>query len=246
MHRSESTASSEVLSGRALGAAHGRIRVVENVDLVLRAGELVVLLGANGAGKSSLLGAMAGVVQGSGKLVMQGQALDGLTCEARAHRGLALVPERRGNVFSAMSVQENLALGLRMTSVERRVQVLQGILTLFPILEQRMSAMAGMLSGGEQQMLAIGMALGREPRVLLLDEPSQGLAPVIFDLLRDAFAALRERGIAMLVAEQNLPFASQIADRYVVIAHGHLVAAGDRQALQGVDDLMSLYMGAEA
>ena len=145
-----------------------------------------------------------------------------------------------------MTVQENLELGLRLSPPAQRAAVLERILALFPILTERMQAKAGMLSGGEQQMLAIGMALGREPRALLLDEPSQGLAPVVFDLLRDAFLALRQQGLALLVTEQNLPFAAQIADRYLVMAHGHIVAQGQGSALQGIDDLMGLYMGAEA
>lgn len=235
-----------VLRGDGLGAAYGRIRVVEDVALQLSTGEVVVLLGANGAGKSSLLGSIAGVVRGSGQLSLGQQALSGLSGEARAARGLALVPERRGNVFSAMTVEENLQVGLRLSPAARRKQILDNTLALFPILKERMQAKAGMLSGGEQQMLAIGMALGREPRVLLLDEPSQGLAPVVFDLLNDAFSALRQQGLALLVAEQNLPFASQIADRYLVIAHGHLVSEGPGEALHGIDDLMSLLMGEEA
>jgi len=235
-----------VLHGTGLTAAYGPIRVVDGVDLQLRAGELAVLLGANGAGKSSLLGAMAGIVRGQGTLTLDGQVLSGLGSELRAARGLALVPERRGNVFSAMTVAENLALGLRLSAPARRAAIQERILGLFPILAERLQARAGMLSGGEQQMLAIGMALGREPRALLLDEPSQGLAPVVFDLLRDTFAALRRQGLALLVAEQNLPFAAQIADRYMVLAHGHIVGAGSGQALHDIEDLMSLYVGSEA
>ncbi|EER62060.1 ABC transporter related protein [Acidovorax delafieldii 2AN] len=233
------------LEGRSLDAAYGRIRVVEGVDLQVAAGELVVLLGPNGAGKSSLLGAMAGTVRGGGALTLDGLSIAGLPPEVRAARGLAFVPERRGNVFPAMSVAENLELGLRLSPPARREPIRENILGMFPILAERMNAMAGMLSGGEQQMLAIGMALGREPRVLLLDEPSQGLAPVIFDLLRDAFTLLRRQGLALLVAEQNLPFAAGIADRYLVLVHGHLVAAGNSAELQGVDDLMALYMSAD-
>lgn len=240
------TPAATLLRGEALSAAYGRIRVVEGVDLELHASELTVLLGANGAGKSSLLGAMAGTVRGTGRLALGQRALDGLSSEARAALGLALVPERRGNVFSAMSVAENLELGLRLSAPARRPAILERILALFPILSERMQAKAGMLSGGEQQMLAIGMALGREPRVLLLDEPSQGLAPVVFDQLRGAFAELRRQGLAMLVAEQNLPFATQIADRYLVISHGHLVAEGPGDAIDGIDDPMALYMASGA
>lgn len=246
MNRLDSHAPEAILQGEGLGATYGRIRVVEGFSLRLVAGELAVLLGANGAGKSSLLGAMAGIVRGAGHLTLDGRSLSGLSGEARATRGLALVPERRGNIFSAMSVAENLDIGLRLSAPARRPAILERILTLFPILEERMQAKAGMLSGGEQQMLAIGMALGREPRVLLLDEPSQGLAPVVFDQLRDAFAELRRQGLTMLVAEQNLHFAAQIADRYLVISHGHLVAEGAGEGLRGIDDLMALYMDVES
>lgn len=235
-----------LLTVRGLQASYGRIRVVNGVDLDVAAGELLVLLGPNGAGKSSLLGALAGIVRGEGAISLQGRVLNALSAERRAASGLAFVPERRGNVFASMTVTENLELGLRLAPLERREAIRARILGLFPILRERMDAAAGMLSGGEQQMLAIGMALGREPQVLLLDEPSQGLAPLIYDLLQQAFIVLREQGLALLVAEQNLSFASRIADRYVVLSHGAFVAAGEPQQLQGVDDLMQLYMQVEA
>lgn len=239
------TSSPLALSTRGMTASHGRIQVVHGVDLQLSRGELLVLLGPNGAGKSSLLGALAGVVKGQGEALLGGNSLVGLSAERRAALGLAFVPERRGNVFSSMSVAENIELGLRLAPRERRDAIRAHILELFPILTQRMTAPAGMLSGGEQQMLAIGMALGREPRVMLLDEPSQGLAPVIYDLLESAFAKLCQAGLALLVAEQNLPLAARIADRYVVLSHGAIVAGGDPHQLKGVDDLMALYMHAE-
>lgn len=233
------------LEVRQLCASHGRIRVVSGVNLALSRGELLVLLGPNGAGKSSLLGALAGVVKSQGEVRLEGESLAGVAAEKRAGMGLAFVPERRGNVFSAMSVAENLELGLRLAPRERRDEIRARILDLFPILAQRVEAPAGMLSGGEQQMLAIGMAMGREPRVMLLDEPSQGLAPVIYNLLESAFAKLRESGLSLLVAEQNLPLAARIADRYVVLSHGEIVAGGDPHELKGVDNLMALYMHAE-
>lgn len=234
-----------VLRGTSLGASYGRITVVSGVDLTLHKGELVALLGPNGAGKSSLLGAIAGAVRGVGELELNGASLDRLPTHLRAARRLAFVPERRGNVFSAMTVAENLAIGLRLSPVERRAAIHTSITELFPILQQRMHATAGMLSGGEQQMLAIGMALGREPDVLILDEPSQGLAPVIFDLLQKAFDALKQRGIALLVAEQNLPFAARIADRYIVLSHGAIVASGGKEDLQRHDELLSAYLSEE-
>lgn len=233
------------LSVHGMTALHGRICVVHGVDLQLNRGELLVMLGPNGAGKSSFLGALAGGVKGQGRVFLDGQPLEGLSAERRAVQGLAFVPERRGNVFSSMSVADNLNIGLRLAPQGRRDAVRANILELFPILSQRMAAPAGMLSGGEQQMLAIGMAMGREPRVMLLDEPSQGLAPVIYDLLENAFAKLRQAGISLLVAEQNLPLAARIADRYVVMSHGTIVAGGDPNQLKDVDDLMALYMHAE-
>lgn len=234
-----------VLRGTALGAAHGRITVVSDVDIALCKGELVALLGPNGAGKSSLLGAIAGAVRCTGGLELNGASLNRLPTHLRAARRLAFVPERRGNVFSAMSVAENLAIGLRLSHPDKREAICASITELFPILHQRLHATAGMLSGGEQQMLAIGMALGREPDVLILDEPSQGLAPVIFDLLQNAFDVLKRRGIALLVAEQNLPFAARIADRYIVLSHGAVVASGGKADLQRHDELLSAYLSDE-
>ncbi|MCC6247802.1 MAG: ABC transporter ATP-binding protein [Rubrivivax sp.] len=246
MSEHDTSTMAPTLHAQALTASYGRIRVVHGVDLELRPRELLVLLGPNGAGKSSLLGAMAGIVRSGGQLSLLGRSLAGLAAERRAGLGMAFVPERRGNVFSAMSVAENLELGLRLAPRERREAIRAHILELFPILTQRLDSPAGMLSGGEQQMLAIGMALGREPKVLLLDEPSQGLAPVIYDLLEEAFRRLCREGLSLLVAEQNLPLAARIADRYVVLSHGSLVAAGDPHELHGVDDLMALYTQAEA
>lgn len=233
---------SQVLCGRGLGAAYGRIQVVFDVDIDVRRGELVSVLGPNGAGKSSLLGAIAGAVRGRGQLNLNGTTLDGLAAHRRAGRGLAFVPERRGNVFSSMTVAENLEIGMRMAPKERREAIHDHIAGLFPILMQRLDAKAGMLSGGEQQMLAIGMALGREPHVLILDEPSQGLAPVIFDLLHRAFDTLKAEGIGLLMAEQNLPFAAQVSDRYLVLSRGGIVSSGDRDGLKHHDQLMADFL----
>lgn len=209
-----------------MSATYGPVQVVFDVDLDVRRGELVGLLGPNGAGKSSLLGALAGAVRGRGELLLEDKQLNAVPVHRRAANGLAFVPERRRNVFSSMTVGENLALGLRLLPQERRAHVRERILELFPILRERMDAVAGMLSGGEQQMLAIGMALGKEPTVLILDEPSQGLAPVVLDILQRTFETLKQDGLALLVAEQNLAFASKVADRYLVLSHGVIVASG--------------------
>ncbi|WP_305824133.1 ABC transporter ATP-binding protein [Massilia brevitalea] len=232
----------------ALGIAnfnvsHGRIQVVFDVSLQVRAGEMLAVLGSNGAGKSSLLGGIAGVVNNQGSVTVNGVNLERLPAHLRSLKGISFVPERRGNIFSAMSVAENLDIGLRLTAADRQAAVKADILELFPILTKRMSAPAGMLSGGEQQMLAIGMALGREPSVLVLDEPSQGLAPTIFDLLQDTFDTLKKRNMAILLAEQNLPFATRIADRYIVLSQGEQVAEGEQSDLHDHSRIMALFMG---
>ncbi len=231
-----------LLAARSMRATYGPVQVVFDVELEVQAGELVGLLGPNGAGKSSLLGAMAGAVRGSGELLVKNKQLKTLSMHQRAANGLGFVPERRRNVFSSMTVAENLALGLRLLPTERREDVRDRILQLFPILKDRMDAVAGMLSGGEQQMLAIGMALGKEPTVLILDEPSQGLAPVVLDILQRTFETLKQEGLALLVAEQNLAFASKIADRYLVLSHGVIVASGGKDDLQQRDALLAAYM----
>lgn len=235
-------ASEVVLVGKAVRAFHGKIEVVFGVDVAVASGELCVVLGANGAGKSSLLGALAGSVQSRGEVTLDGRAIGHLSAPRRAAGGLAFVPERRGNVFSPMSVEENIEIGLRLIRRERRHAVRKRILDLFPILHERRAASAGSLSGGEQQMLAIAMALGREPTVLILDEPSQGLAPVIFDHLQRAFEALKKDGLALLVAEQNLPFAAQIADRYFVLSHGERRAEGRGADLGARSDMLDAFM----
>jgi branched-chain amino acid transport system ATP-binding protein len=235
-------ASDVALVGKSVRAFHGKIEVVFGVDVAVASGELCVVLGANGAGKSSLLGALAGSVQSRGEVMLDGRAIGHLSAPRRAASGLAFVPERRGNVFAPMSVEENIGIGLRLIRRERRHAVRGRLLDLFPILHERRAASAGSLSGGEQQMLAIAMALGREPAVLILDEPSQGLAPVIFDHLQRAFETLKKDGLALLVAEQNLPFAAQIADRYFVLSHGERCAEGCGADLSERSDMLDAFM----
>ncbi|MES2098542.1 MAG: ABC transporter ATP-binding protein [Pseudomonadota bacterium] len=232
-----------VMICRAIGARYSRISVVEDVSLELRRGEMLAVLGANGAGKSSLFGAIAGVVSGSGSVTVNGADVSSLLPHTRASRGMALVPERRGNVFATMSVKENVDIGLRLLPQAEREPQRDFILELFPILKQRQTAAAGVLSGGEQQMLAIAMALGRKPQVLMLDEPTQGLAPMVFDILENVFNVLKARGLALLLAEQNLPFAARVADRYVVLSHGQIVREGDKGELANPDELADALIG---
>jgi branched-chain amino acid transport system ATP-binding protein len=232
----------DVLVCKDVSARYGRIEVCRSIDLRVAAGEAVAILGPNGAGKSSFLGAMAGLVEGGGVVELDGQDLSALPTHIRAQRGLALVPEIRGNICAALTVEENLALGLRIVQSDRKA-ALARIFDLFPILRERLQAAAGMLSGGEQQMLAIGMAAARRPRVLLLDEPTQGLAPSVHDLLRDTIALLRADGLAIIVAEQNVPFAASVVDRFVMLVDGRIVASGEPDELRKHDDILSNFLG---
>ncbi|WP_458757169.1 ABC transporter ATP-binding protein [Afipia sp. TerB] len=233
------------LSCRNVSARYGRITVVSGVALSVSGGELVAVLGSNGAGKSSLLGAIAGSVSGSGTIEINGRALDNMSAHRRAVSGISLVPEQRRNVFPAMSVRENIELGLRLLSPGERDEQRDFIISLFPILKERQSAMASMLSGGEQQMLAIALALGRKPAALILDEPTQGLAPAVFDTLENAFTALKRAGLALLLAEQNVPFAARVADRYVILSQGEVVRQGDGADLKNPEDIAAVFLGAQ-
>lgn len=246
LSRASALEGSPILQCSNLSARHGRMRVVEDVTLSLGSGEMLTILGPNGAGKSSLLGALAGLVSGRGEIMLNGKPLGTLRPHKRARHGLAFVPEQRGNIFPTLSVHENLEVGLRLLPPAERADQRDFITSLFPILRQRESAMAGVLSGGEQQMLAIGLSLGRKPSVLILDEPSQGLAPAVFDILEQAFSVLKRAGLALLMAEQNVPFAARIADRYLILSQGRVVQEGGKQDLADPDAISDAFLGVDA
>jgi branched-chain amino acid transport system ATP-binding protein len=231
-----------VLVCKDIHARYGRIEVCRSIDLAVGSGELVVILGPNGAGKSSFLGALSGLVQGEGTIELDGADIAGKLAHVRAQLGLAFVPETRGNIFPALTVEENLSLGLRAIRTELG-SARDRVFDLFPILRERLQAAAGMLSGGEQQMLAIGMAVARQPRVLLLDEPTQGLAPAVQDVLRATIDRLRSEGLALLVAEQNVSFAASIADRFVMLVDGQVAMSGGQTELRRPDLLFSRFLG---
>lgn len=233
-----------ILACRRVTARYGRIQVCHGVDLAVAAGEVVAVLGPNGAGKSSFLGSIAGLVQGDGDVTVGGQAISHQSAHLKAKNGLAFVPEVRGNLCSALSVRENLSLGLRMIKNDRDA-ALERVLNLFPILKERLTAPAGMLSGGEQQMLAIAMAVARRPRVLILDEPTQGLAPTVYHILRDTFAKFRDDGFAIVIAEQNVPFAASVADRFIMLSDGRVVLSGGRDDLQKHDTILAAFLGGD-
>ncbi len=231
------------LSVSDLTASYQRVPVLHGIDFEAREGEVLALLGPNGAGKSSLLGALAGLVRAQGAVRVGERDLAGVPAHLRARMGLALVPEVRGNLFQTMTVEENLQIALRELDSDERQALREEIFAMFPILKERAHALSGMLSGGEQQMLAIAASLGRRPRVLLLDEPTQGLAPSVFDVLFRTFAILKSKGLAIVLAEQNLPFAARCADRFLVLAGGRVTLRGDGAELHDQERVMAAYLG---
>ena len=227
----------------SLRARHGRIEVCREITFSAGDGEFLIVLGPNGAGKSSLLGALAGSVDSDGEVLLNGRALQQLPARRRARLGLALVPEGRRNLFSPLTVEENMQLGLRLLPPAEHDAMRSSLQAMFPILASRASQPAGLLSGGEQQMLAIAVALARRPSVLLLDEPSQGLAPVILEHLVELIGGLRLLGLTVVLAEQNHRFAARLADRYVVLQGGEIVGGGTGDELNDRERAAAALMG---
>jgi branched-chain amino acid transport system ATP-binding protein len=206
-----------------LSVRYGGIEAVRDASFVLHEGEIVALVGPNGAGKSSCVNALVGLVRHSGTVTLQDRRIDQLATDRMIGAGLTLVPEGR-RVFPQLTVRENLIAGGASRSADARRGALDRVRTLFPALESRLGQVAATLSGGEQQMLAIGRALMGNPRVLLLDEPSLGLAPQIVDQIFALIARLRGDGVSILLVEQNVHRAVAIADRAIVMTQGRMRA----------------------
>lgn len=207
------------LEVRDLHSHYGKSHVIQGVSLNVGAGELVTLLGRNGAGKSTTLKSIVGVVPPTGGQVsFDGQALRGQPPHRIAQRGLCLVPEDRG-IFKLLTVEENLMLGQRKGSPWQ----LDDVYRIFPRLKERRRNGGGMLSGGEQQMLSIGRALMNHPRLLMLDEPVEGLAPVIVEEIVAQLKTIKQTGLPVLLVEQNLEVCTQLADRHYIIEQGRIV-----------------------
>jgi len=234
-----------VLDVSDLSVGYGGIPAVTGVSLTVEAGSIVTVIGPNGAGKSTLLNAIMGVLPSRGAVRFDGVALGARGIEARVRAGISLVPEKR-ELFATMSVEDNLRLGAFRFRHEGRAAATDGldqVFTLFPRLEERRRQMAGTLSGGERQMLAMGRALMARPRVLMLDEPSLGLAPLI---VRDIFRAiieLRRAGVAILLVEQNARAALQVADRGYVLETGRVTLQGDSATLAADGRIVDMYLG---
>lgn len=214
-----------------LTAGYGKAQVLFGLDLEVGQGELVALLGANGAGKTTALRTISGIVRPwTGQVSFAGQNLSGLSAAKRAKLGLGHVPEGR-QLFPLMSVEENLLLGAAFLAWEARQQNLDRVFNLFPRLAERRMQFAGTLSGGEQQMLAIGRALMGQPKLLMVDEPSLGLSPKLAETVLATLKQIRDLGVGVLLVEQNVALSLEVADRGYVMEHGKVVLQDQAQAL---------------
>ncbi|WOI47823.1 ABC transporter ATP-binding protein [Acidovorax sp. BLS4] len=228
-----------ILQIEGLHAHYGKSHVLQGVDLHVNDGELVTLLGRNGAGKTTTLKAICGVVPPSqGRVRCMGDDVQGLPAHRIAQRGVCLVPEHRG-IFRLLTVEENLLLGLRKQSPWQ----LADIYRIFPRLKERRRNGGGQLSGGEQQMLAIGRALMNAPRLLMLDEPVEGLAPVIVEEIVAQLQAIKAAGVAILLVEQNLEVCTQLADRHYIIEQGAIVHEAGNAAFLADEATKDRYLG---
>ncbi|MDW8324535.1 MAG: ABC transporter ATP-binding protein [Burkholderiales bacterium] len=231
-----------LLEVKGLKVAYGGIQAVRGIDLRVDEGELVCLIGANGAGKSSTLRAIMGLAHARGEVRLAGQRISGLATHAIARLGVSLVPEGRG-IFPRMTVAENLAMGAYARRDAGVGQDYDRVYTLFPRLAERRTQVAGTLSGGEQQMLAIGRALMSRPRLLLMDEPSMGLAPLMVQKIYDTIRAIAQEGVTLLLVEQNANIALQVSQRAYVLESGSIAAAGASADLARDPAVRSAYLG---
>ncbi len=236
-----------MLQVRNLEAGYGKLRVLQGVSLHVSPGEIVAIIGANGAGKTTLLQTISGLIRRlAGVVEFNGKRIDRIPVEHIVMLGCSLVQEGR-RLFDTMSVRENLILGAYLKGRKGRKQEVRNLLeetyTLFPVLEERDRQLAGTLSGGEQQMLAIGRALMMNPIFIMMDEPSMGIAPLITKRIFETIAALRRQGKTILLVEQNARAALDIADRGYVLETGRIVLAGRSEELLDNHDVQRAYLG---
>jgi branched-chain amino acid transport system ATP-binding protein len=224
-------------------AGYGGVDVIHAIDLTVHAGEIVTLVGANGAGKSTLVKSVSGLVPvRAGSITFDGERIEARSTAARMRLGIVHVPEGR-QVFSGLTVAENLALGAYVHRRRDNARQLTEVEARFPVLRERIATLAGNLSGGQQQMLAIGRGLMADPKLLILDEPSLGLAPRLVIEMFELIRSLRDQGIAILLAEQNARLSLAIADRGLVIENGRVAMAGSGQELLRSRDVADRYLG---
>lgn len=235
-----------LLQLKGFSVSYGPVEAVHQIDLTVNEGEIIAVIGPNGAGKSTLLNAAMGLLPSRGELVFEGQLIRRPSVEAMVAAGVGLVPEKR-ELFGDMSVQDNLLLGgfARWRRGQRdQAERMREVFALFPRLQERCAQLAATLSGGERQMLAIGRALMARPRLLMLDEPSLGLAPLIVREVLRIVASLRGMGVSVLLVEQNARAALQVADRGYVLEMGAVALSGEAPMLLSDRRVIETYLGA--
>jgi branched-chain amino acid transport system ATP-binding protein len=230
-----------------LSVNYGGIAAVKNISLHVGEGELVCLIGANGAGKSSTLKAISGTEPSQGDIKFKGRSIQGQGAWMLPAQGLVMVPEGRG-IFARMGIAENLQMGAfaRTDSPQAIAQDMDAVYALFPRLKERLGQLAGTLSGGEQQMLAMGRALMARPKLLLLDEPSMGLAPLMVDKIFEVISDIHQRGTAVLLVEQNASRALHLACRAYVLESGEITVQGDAKTLLADPKVRCAYLGEQS
>jgi branched-chain amino acid transport system ATP-binding protein len=238
---------SNMLEINNLNVYYGVIHALKDVSLKVNQGEIVTLIGANGAGKTTTLRTISGLIKArSGEILLEGQNIANLPAPQRVERGLSQVPEGR-RIFPEMSVLENLEMGAFLRRDKKAIREdMDKVNELFPVLGQRRRQMAGTLSGGEQQMLAMGRALMSRPRILLLDEPSMGLAPLLVREIFNIIVTINQAGTTILLVEQNASMALSIADRAYVLETGSIVLTGTGAELASSDRIQEAYLGGAA
>jgi branched-chain amino acid transport system ATP-binding protein len=233
-----------LLSVEKLNAFYGPVQILHDIDLAVETGQIIALVGANAAGKSTLMFSLAGLrTTCTGRISVDDQRIEGLPAFERVERGLVLVPERR-RLFPFMTVLENLEIGAYSPVARRsRKETVEQVFALLPLLAERQSQVAGSLSGGEQQLLAIGRGLMAKPRVLLLDEPTEGLAPMYVSLVFQVIQNLRDQKHTILIVEQSVHHVLQVADRAYVLENGRIVMEGAGRDLLNNERLKVAYLG---
>jgi branched-chain amino acid transport system ATP-binding protein len=242
--RRDSKDAEPLLALNGLHVSYGNIAAVQGIDLQVHEGEIVTLIGSNGAGKSTTLRTVSGLLRPrKGEVIFQGRRISGMPGHEIVRAGICHAPEGR-RIFQRMTVSENLDLGAFLRKDKAQIAAdRENVLNLFPVLRERLQQKAGTMSGGEQQMLAVGRAMLGNPKLLLLDEPSMGLAPVLVDVIFDTISTIREQGVTVLLVEQNALAALRIADYAYVLESGRLALQGSAAELMRDESLTKAYLG---
>jgi branched-chain amino acid transport system ATP-binding protein len=235
-----------MLEVKDLHVSYGKVSAVRGITLSVNPGRITLVLGANGAGKTTTLRAICGLLPpASGEVVLEGRSIAKMAAHKIVTRGLVMVPEGR-KMFASLTVQENLRLGGHTADKSARMETLDKVYELFPILAERKGGQAGLLSGGEQQMLAFGRAMMSQPKVILMDEPSMGLAPTMIETVMSRARDIANSGIGVLMVEQNAEVGLEIADDVVIVARGEVVFSGPVEVARSHSSVLTAFLGEAA